>query len=69
MLTIIIEVIGIKILLRSVFILISPGSLPNQFISPGAKCRIAPVIINNAPISISQRAIVLYFHLLFELQI
>ena len=54
-------------LLRSVSIRISPGNLPNQVISQGAKCRIAPITISIIPAVIIQRAIVTrclltYFH-------
>ena len=58
-LTTIIEVIGINIFPFSDSILISPGSFPNQFRSPGAKCNIAPMASNIPPAIIIQRAIFL----------
>jgi hypothetical protein len=57
MLTIIIEVMGIKTLPRSDSILISPGNLPNQLNSQGAKCIIAPRISKIAPAIMIHRAI------------
>ncbi len=51
------EVMGMNTLLRSVSIRISPGSLPNQFISQGAKCNITPMTISIIPAVIIQRAI------------
>ena len=51
------DVMGINILLRSVSIRISPGNLPNQLKSQGAKCNIAPIAININPAVISQRGI------------
>ena len=43
------EVMGMNILLRLVSILISPGSLPNQFISQGAKYITIPIIVIAIP--------------------
>jgi len=57
MLTTNMDVMGINILLRSVSIRISPGNLPNQLKSQGAKCNIAPIAININPAVISQRGI------------
>ena len=58
MLSTTIDVMGIKILLRSVSILISPGNLPNQLISQGAKCRAVPMATNTSPAVIIQRPII-----------
>jgi len=60
-LTIIIDVIGIKTLLFSFSIRISPGSFPNQLISADAKYRISPIAINIIPPTINQRAITVFF--------
>jgi len=54
------EVMGIKILVRSVSTRISPGSFPNQFISQGAKCSINPITINMMPAVMINRAIVAF---------
>ena len=52
------EVIGINTLLCSLSIRISPGSLPNQRKTPGAKYRISPTITKIIPAIINQRAII-----------
>mgnify|MGYP001819478126 FL=1 len=57
MLTIIIDVMGIKILLRPLSIRISPGSLPNQFSNQGANWKISPKARITEPAMMNQRAI------------
>ncbi len=57
MLTMIIEVMGMKILLRPLSIRISPGSLPNQFSNQGANCKISPKARIIEPAMSNQRAI------------
>jgi len=54
-----IDVKGIKILLPSLSIRMSPGSFPNQLRIPGAKCRITPVANKIIPAIINQRLIIL----------
>ena len=49
----IIEVMGIKTLVRSDWIRISPGSFPNQVSVQGAKCRRAPKPIRTNPAMIN----------------
>jgi len=57
MLTMIIDVMGMKILLRPLSIRISPGSLPNQFSNQGANWKISPKTRSIEPAMMSQRAI------------
>lgn len=52
------EVMGIKMRLRSFWMLMSPGNFPNQLISHGAKWMMMPVISSAIPAIISQRDIV-----------
>lgn len=56
-LTIIIEVIGTNIIPRSLSERISPGNLPNQLNTHGAKCIITPSANIPKPANIIQRAI------------
>ena len=70
MLKIIIDVTGIYILVLSVSIRISPGSLPNQFSPPGMKCSSNPAATSNIPAIISHLAMRRgFFKLLKLLQI
>jgi len=47
-----------NIFVRSVSMRMSPGSLPNQFISHGAKCNIAPMMTSISPAFMSQRPMI-----------
>ena len=54
------EVMGINMVVRSLTIRMSPGSLPNQLKSQGAKCSIVPMTININPAAIIQRPIITF---------
>ena len=60
MLTNSMDVMGMKMVIRSLTKRMSPGSLPNQLKSQGAKCRIAPMTININPAAIIQRPIIAF---------
>ena len=57
MLIITMDVIGMKILARTVSIRKSPGNFPNQFNNHGANCKIVPMTSNIAPSIIIHLAI------------
>jgi len=52
------DVMGINMVVRSLTMRMSPGSLPNQLKSQGAKCSIVPITININPAAIIQRPII-----------
>jgi hypothetical protein len=54
------DVMGINMVVRSLTIRISPGSLPNQLKNQGAKCNIVPMTININPAVIIQRPIITF---------
>ena len=54
------DVMGINMVVRSLTIRMSPGSLPNQLKSQGAKCSIIPITININPAAMIQRPIITF---------
>ena len=67
MLEITMDVSGMNTLVRSVFMLISPGSFPNQLNTHGANWTINPMITITIPVTMIQRPILVLTLLFFQL--